>query len=266
MVAGSRSVRCLPDRQGSPLLRAANLNRLWDISQKLENAPRVSTPKILAVESVRFGSLAKLIEPLCFAAFTAIYIWQLQSIHREAWWIFPIWLVLSFALHRDTPKTVGWRADNLLVATRRAIPYFVVAVASLVAAGLLSGGWRRVPVHLFHGGHFWGYCAFCLLQQVGLNSFVTNRLLGAFRNPLPAVIVSGTIFAVLHWPNPVLVPLTFAAGIAMAWLFATERNILPLTVMQAVLGALVWWAFPLAWHHGMRVGPSYYAFHLRRTV
>jgi hypothetical protein len=29
---------------------------------------------------------------------------------------------------------------------------------------------------------------------------------------------------------------------------------------QAVLGGVVWWAFPLAWHHAMRVGPGYYTF------
>jgi hypothetical protein len=58
------------------------------------------------------------------------------------------------------------------------------------------------------------------------------------------------------------VPLTLLGGVAMAWLFAEERNILPLALGQAVLGALVWWAFPLAWHHSMRVGPGYWIFHL----
>ena len=72
---------------------------------------------------------------------------------------------------------------------------------------------------------------------------------------------TGVIFAGLHWPNPVLVPLTFIGGTAMSWLFSRERNIIPLTVGQALLGTLVWWVFPVAWHHGMRVGPGYYSFH-----
>jgi hypothetical protein len=46
----------------------------------------------------------------------------------------------------------------------------------------------------------------------------------------------------------------------MCWLFAKERNILPLFIGQTILGALVWWAFPLAWHHSMRVGPGYYTY------
>jgi len=46
----------------------------------------------------------------------------------------------------------------------------------------------------------------------------------------------------------------------MSWLFARERNVLPLALGQAILGSLIWWAFPLAWHHSMRVGPGYYTF------
>jgi membrane protease YdiL (CAAX protease family) len=101
-----------------------------------------------------------------------------------------------------------------------------------------------------------------VLQQVALNSFLTNRLLGYFESQWPAAILAGVLFGALHWPNPVLVPLTLVGGAAMAWLFGRERNILPLAVGQAILGALVWWAFPLAWHHSMRVGPGYRAFHL----
>ncbi|PYT51995.1 MAG: hypothetical protein DMG43_13065 [Acidobacteria bacterium] len=105
--------------------------------------------------------------------------------------------------------------------------------------------------------------AFCLLQQVGLNSYLTNRLLAALDSPVLTSLVAGTIFAALHWPNPVLVPLTWIGGIAMSWLFARERNILPLTIGQGILGTLVWWAFPTAWHHAMRVGPGFYHFHPR---
>jgi hypothetical protein len=57
------------------------------------------------------------------------------------------------------------------------------------------------------------------------------------------------------------VPLTFLGGIAISWLFSQERNIIPLALGQAIVGNLVWWAFPVTWHHGMRVGPGYYSFH-----
>ncbi len=210
----------------------------------------------------RWWKLSLLIEALAFAAFVGLYIWKLQAEWPRSWWLIAAWLGASAVLRRDTPKTLGWRGDNLWSATRRAWWFFAPASAAICVAGLFLGMLQRMPVHLIEPRRFAGYLAFCVLQQVALNSFLTNRLLGYFESAWPAAILAGVLFATLHWPNPVLVPLTLVGGVAMAWLFAKDRNILPLALGQAILGALVWWAFPLAWHHSMRVGPGYRAFHL----
>ncbi len=204
-----------------------------------------------------------LVESLVFAGFIGTYIWKLQAVASRTWWVFVVWLVVSFLARRDTPKTIGWRADNLWRATKRAACFFLPSAVLICFAGLFLGMLHRMPTHFLQPKRFVGYLAFCLLQQVGLNSFLTNRLLAAFEKPVPAAVLSGVVFAALHWPNPVLVPLTFLGGVAMAWLFATERNILPLALGQAVLGALVWWAFPLSWHHSMRVGPGFREYRAR---
>ena len=203
-----------------------------------------------------------LLEALAFAAFVGGYIWKLQAAAPWSWRIFLIWLGLSFLLRRDNPKTLGWRDDNLWPATRRAFWFFAAASVAICVTGLFLGMLHRLPEHLIDARRFVGYLSFCLLQQIALNSFLTNRLLAAFEKPSSAALLAGILFAALHWPNPVLVPLTLIGGTAMSWLFAQDRNILPLTLGQAVLGALVWWAFPLAWHHSMRVGPGYSSFHL----
>ncbi|MGB7847586.1 MAG: CPBP family glutamic-type intramembrane protease [Candidatus Acidiferrum sp.] len=203
-----------------------------------------------------------LVEALGFTGFVGWYIWKLQAQEPWTWWVMLAWLVASFAARGDAPKTLGWRADNLWRAGKRAAWFFGASSLLICVAGLFLGMLHRLPTHLIEPRRFAGYLAFCLLQQVGLNSFLTNRLLGAFDKPEPAALLAGALFAALHWPNPVLVPLTFIGGVGMSWLFATERNILPLTLGQAILGALVWWAFPLAWHHSMRVGPGYFSFKL----
>ena len=210
--------------------------------------------------TVRFLSF---IEALAFTAFVAWYIWQPQDVYFFSWLVFPVWMIVSLILHRDTPKTMGWRADNLWSTTKRASVVFALCAAGLCIAGVLLGALLRPVNHLFVTWHFFGYMGFCLLQQVGLNSYLTNRLLGAMNSRGFASLLAGALFAALHWPNPVLVPLTFIGGVAMAWLFARERNIIPLAVWQGILGTLVWWAFPLAWHHGLRVGPGFYTFHPR---
>ncbi len=202
-----------------------------------------------------------LTEALAFSAFVGWYIWQLQASDWAAWIVFPVWLIASFLLHKDTPKTLGWRADNLWTATMASAMVFLPFIISLFIAGFLLGGLHRSPNHLLVPKHFFGYMTFCLLQQVGLNSYVTNRLVTVWDNPVHVSVAAGTIFAALHWPNPVLVPITWIGGILLSWLFARERNILPLAIGQGILGALVWWAFPFAWHHAMRVGPGFYHFH-----
>ena len=203
-----------------------------------------------------------LAEALGLAGYIACYIWRLQLAHPNSWIVFPIWLMASIALHRDTPKTLGWRADNLWPATRQGAVIFAIFIFGVCLAGLFLGAFHRLPLHQTEIRRFLSYSAFCLLQQVALNSYLANRLLYAFEEPRITAVVAGAIFAAVHWPNPVLVPLTFIGGMAMSWLFIRERNIIPLTIGQAILGTLVWWAFPVAWHHGMRVGPGYYSFHL----
>lgn len=202
-----------------------------------------------------------LAEVLALSVFIAWYIWQLQDSYWQSWIVFPVWLVVSFLIHGDTPTTLGWRADNLWSATLRAALVLIPLMVALCILGLFLGALHRPPSHLLIPKHFFSYMAFCLLQQVGLNSFLTNRLLAATENRVRASLLAGVIFAGLHWPNPVLIPLTFIGGVAMSWLFTRERNILPLAVAQGILGTLVWWAFPVAWHHAMRVGPGFYNFH-----
>ena len=205
-------------------------------------------------------SIVNLLEALAFSAFVALYMWRWRDASPKTWIVFPVWLLLSFVLHRDTPKTLGWRADNLKSATRRAAPVFLFFMLVLVVAGVALGAVQRTPVHFVLPKRFIGYFAFCLLQQIGLQSLTMNRLMQGFKSRKAAAFLGGLLFAILHWPNPVLIPLTFIAGTAMCWLFARERNIIPLVIGQSILGALVMWALPGAWHHGMRVGPGYYSY------
>jgi len=205
---------------------------------------------------------ALLVEALAFSAYIGWYIWQLQEHFPLAWLVVALWLVTSFLGQGDTLNSLGWRASNLPRALKQSTMVFLPCAAGLVIVGLFLGAGHRPLSALVVPRHFFGYMAFCVLQQIALNSFVTNRLLGATNSPACASVLAGALFALLHWPNPVLVPLTGIGGTLMSWLFAKERNILSLAVWQAVLGTLVWWAFPVAWHHAMRVGPGFYRFPL----
>src|SRR5882762_2054683 len=64
--------------------------------------------------------LFNLAEALAFSALVASYIWRLQACYKYSWLVFPVWLITGFLIHQDTPKTLGWRADNLGAATKQA--------------------------------------------------------------------------------------------------------------------------------------------------
>ncbi len=200
-----------------------------------------------------------LVDVALLPAFVLWFIWRLQFTARWSWALFPAWLTASFLLHRDTPKTLGMRADNLWPATKQALTVLGSMAVGLLIIGFFLAAPRHLPAHASVAlKQFGGYFAFCLLQQLAMNSLVHNRMLSLLRNEWVAAGLTGAIFGACHWPNPVLVPLTFIGGTAMAWMFGRVRNIVPLAVGQAALGMLVGWAFPLGWHHHMRVGPGFY--------
>src|ERR1700730_4341089 len=180
------------------------------------------------------------LEALLFSALVGLFIWFGQAAHPLSWIILPVWLAASFLLHHDTPKTLGWRADNLWPATRQGLLLFAIYIAAVCGAGLALGAWHHLPEHLIDHRRFLGYFAFCLLQQVAVNSYLMNRFLAASERSVVAALLSSVIFAALHWPNPVLIPVTLIGGFGMCLLFARQRNILPLTLGQAILGGLGW--------------------------
>jgi len=206
------------------------------------------------------ASYLTILEALTFSGIVALFIWRWQLAYPKSWIIFPVWLIASFLIHRDTPKTLGWRADNLWPATRQGLAFFAVSVAAVGVIGLLLGALHHLPARLIDERRFVGYFSFCLLQQIAVNSYLMNRFLSSVKAPWASALLASAIFGALHWPNPVLMPVTFIGGFVMCLLFARQRNILPLTLGQSILGGLVWWAFPISWHHGMRVGPGYYSF------
>lgn len=191
-------------------------------------------------------------------AFTLCVIWLLPPNHSNAWLALPIWLAISFLLHRDTPFTLGWRAENFVSATLHASLLFGAMAIPLILTGLIFGSRYGHYSMGFTPRHLWNYFAFCLFQQIGVNSLITNRLLSLTNRRWLAITISAAIFSTEHLPNPVLTIATLIAGLAAAYLFSRDRSILPLAIWQVILGTLVAWSIPPFILHNMRVGPGYY--------
>src|SRR5260370_9083355 len=85
------------------------------------------------------------------------------------------------------------RADNLWCASKRSAPFFVSCSVGLFLVGVCFGALHRPLRHHFDSWHFFGYMGFCLLQQIALNSYLTNRLLAVMKSPTAASLLAGTI-------------------------------------------------------------------------
>jgi hypothetical protein len=146
----------------------------------------------------RWQRCFSLADVILLPAFILWFIWRLQFTARWTWIVFVVWLGASFALHGDTPKTLGWRADNLAAAARQALAIFGVMAGALVLIGLALAAHAHPMAAQISWRRVWAYFAFCVLQQVAVNSLLQNRMLSVVRNEWNAAGLTGLIFAACH--------------------------------------------------------------------
>jgi len=171
-----------------------------------------------------------------------------------------LWIVLV---------TVQWRPDPVelgLCPSRTRQSLWIVGVAAIAA---MAGVWASLRMNTFHAvfRNFaveWGfliYIVWALIQQFVLQDFFLARLLRILPSRSIAVIVAGTLFAVAHVPNPLLMIATLIWGIVSCALFLRYRNLYVLGLAHAILGMCLAVTIPNAVHHQMRVGIGYLRWH-----
>jgi membrane protease YdiL (CAAX protease family) len=190
-----------------------------------------------------------------------LFIWRLQFVFPDFAWYLLAFIILSFVLHRDGFQKLGFGTRAFRSATRLLIVPTVIISILLILIGIVTGSLRNWAPDWDEPSGFARYFAWCLFQQFGLQSFFTNRLFDVLKNTNRTAWISGLIFAALHIPNPVLMPVTFAGALILARVFVEHRNLVPLALAQAIIGTLISMTIPATWHHGLRVGPGYYQFH-----
>jgi hypothetical protein len=185
-----------------------------------------------------------------------LFIWRLQLVFPD----FPIvllgFILLTFAIHQDRPADLGLGSRGLWSGLKMIAGPTLAIAAVLGGAAIAQGNASAFAIEKLPG--VGRYFAWCLLQEFVLQSFFANRLWAVFGEPRKAALVNGFIFAAVHLPNPVLVPVTFLGGYVLTRVFFATRNILPLALAQAIVGSLLAVSLPTGWHHGLRVGPGYY--------
>lgn len=202
-----------------------------------------------------------ILEPVIFVALALAFLWIVRPTGND-WLKIPFLTIIvlipfiSNLLHRDSPRELGLRLDNLWPSAREVALFTLIAAASVVLMGWLSGGvpalrpglWRSIV--LYPG---WG-----LIQQYAMQSFTYRRLREGTQRPIIAAALTALLFASLHYPNTALALATLVGGFFWCLLFQRHPNLLTLAPSHGWLAVLLRASWSAEWLHNLRIGPSYW--------
>lgn len=97
------------------------------------------------------------------------------------------------------------------------------------------------------------------LQQYILLTFLYRRALEALGSDRLAMPLVAMLFSLFHWPNPLLVCVCFAAGLAACWIYKKGQNIPAIGIAHGVLTFCLYYGLPRDITHNLRVGPGFFA-------
>lgn len=205
----------------------------------------------MSVRRVRNPDKGELVLAAAIVLITEAYMWLVAA---SAPWTVAIPIALTLVLwfrQKQTLDSLGLGFANFVLSFRRwAVLWILIAVLFLFAG-------RHILFHFKILTRGVIYFIWCALQQLLYQSIVCAVLRKSVTPRWAAALVSGVIFALLHTPNPVLVPGTFVWGVASFFLFEICPSVYGLALLQVMLSSTLMWWTPIQMHHGFRVGPAY---------
>lgn len=184
-----------------------------------------------------------------------------------AWHAVPVGLafalmIYSHRLRGETLREIGWNGSEFWPALRLlAVPMLAGSLALALAGWLWLGsnfrigggraGWAVL------GFPVWGF-AWGLLQQYVLQGFVNRRAQILFGRGRRSILLTASVFALLHLPNPWLTAATFAGGLLWAWAYQRAPNLFALALSHALMTWVLVSALPDSALRGLRVGFKYF--------
>lgn len=212
------------------------------------------------VRASRASRAAALAELVTMLALLLSYIWGWRDLFPgDRLVVISLYFGLCYVSHvrcHEDAHSLGLRLDNWRAAARQARLPLAIAMGLPLAAGAVLGSWHFEPARLpldvpWHV--VWGTA-----QQYGLLCFFYRRALDVLFSWRGAALAAASAFALLHVPNPLLVPITLAAGFVCCALYRRVPNVFVLGVAHAAISLSLFYALPLTMTHELRVGPGYY--------
>ncbi len=188
--------------------------------------------------------------------FSFIWIWKELPHAKLAVQVLGLGLTIgTHILHRETPRMLGFRIDNLVPALKEAAIPTLPIVGALVVVGITRDYWTSETLD---PARFVELAGWAFLQQYLLQGFIHRRLSALVAPSFARDAIVGAIFAALHLPHPILVPVTFCAGTIFALLYRRQPNLWVVALCHALGSTAVAFAFDPGLLRHMRVGPGYF--------
>lgn len=182
-------------------------------------------------------------------------VWAARVEQRALFWISAAWF-LCFAAISLWREWRNYRLPSLKISLLVIVGGMAVAAYTVVSAstaGTLHGLFgARAPLE-----HARGYLLWAIIQQWIQQKFFLHRFEQFTTSGVLASFITACLFAVVHLPNPVLVPVTFAGGWIMSEIYRRYRCLLALGLAHGTVGLAIAISVPDNIQHHMRVGLGY---------
>ena len=160
--------------------------------------------------------------------------------------------------HRERGETlseIGFRTDNFPAACRLLLLPTGLAVLAIVATGWFMN-------QTVFAGHFRArYLSlplWALFQQYALNGFINRRAQLALGKGPRSIVLVAAIFALLHFPNPLLAIVTLCGGLIWAAVYQRQPNLFALAVSHTVVSITLALTISSNLLNSLRVGFKYF--------
>ena len=166
------------------------------------------------------------------------------------------YMFVSHRLRGETPRDLGIRMDNFGQTMGLLAVPTIVAVGCFLFIGWSAGGWRLDLL--------WSRPRYLLLpvwafaQHYVTQGFINRRAQIVFGRGWKSVLVTASVFALLHMPNLNLVWLTLIGGIIWAATYQLSPNLFALAISHTLTSMILARVLPNVWVNSMRVGLKYF--------
>ncbi len=135
-------------------------------------------------------------------------------------------------------KYWGFRTDNFKKVLLKLLPFGILVIASSVIIGYfretIDLNWHIIPILIIYP--IWGIIQHFLMM--GLLAGNLQDLRSRDLNKITIIVITATLFALVHYPYYLLILATFILALFYAYIYLNDRNIYVLGLVHGWLGGI----------------------------